>query len=73
MTETSWGGNGSFGLLSLFIIKRQELKQSQRTWRQKLMQRLWWGAASCPALIKPKTTSPGMAPPTMGWALPINH
>ena len=22
-------------------------------------------------LIEPKTTSPGMAPPTMGWALPI--
>jgi hypothetical protein len=51
----------------------QELKQG-RTWRQELMQRPWRSAAywialmACSAcfLIEPRTTSLGMAPPTMG-------
>ena len=30
-------------------------------------------ACSACFLIAPRTTSPGMTPPTMGWALPINH
>jgi hypothetical protein len=48
------------------------------TWKQKPIQRPWrrmltgllpiaWSACF---LIEPRTTSPGMAPPTMGWALP---
>jgi hypothetical protein len=48
------------------------------TWRQELMQRPWRNAAYWLAphglLIllstKPRTTSPGVVPPTMDWALP---
>jgi hypothetical protein len=46
------------------------------TWRQGLMQKPWKSAAlltmACSAcfLIQPTTTGPGVAPPTMGWALP---
>jgi hypothetical protein len=51
------------------------------TWRKELMQRPWSGVASWLALmacsacfpIKPRTTRPGMAPPTMGEAFPINY
>ena len=48
------------------------------TWRQALLQRqqrellpgLLLMACSACFLIEPRTTSPGMAPLTMGWALP---
>ena len=47
-------------------------------WRQELMQRPWRGTAYWLAphdlfillSIESRTTSPGMAPPTMDWALP---
>jgi hypothetical protein len=48
------------------------------TQRQGLMQRPWRGDSywlaphgSLSLLIKPRTTSPGMALPTMGWGLPL--
>jgi len=48
------------------------------TWRRELLQRPWrdvaqWLASppfSGCSLVEPRTTSPGMAPPTMGCALP---
>jgi hypothetical protein len=51
------------------------------TWRQELMQRPWRGAAcwlAFPGLFgllpyRTQDHSPEIAPPTIGWALPINH
>jgi hypothetical protein len=59
----------------LFIIKGSQDRNSHRagTWRQELMQRPWRDAAYWLASLlsyKPRTISPGMAPPTMGWVLP---
>jgi hypothetical protein len=64
----------------LFITKgRQDWNSSRAgTWRQELMQWPWKVlftgllplACSACFLIEPKTTSPGMAPHTMSWALP---
>jgi hypothetical protein len=64
----------------LVITKGSQDWNSDRagTWRQELMQRPWRVlltgllplACSACCLIEPKTTSPGMAPPTLGWALP---
>jgi hypothetical protein len=54
---------------------------SVETWMQELMQKAWRGAAYwlvshvlliC-LLIEFRTTNPGMAPPTVGWALPHGH
>ena len=59
----------------LFITKESQDRNSHRagTWRQELMQRPWWGCLllmACLAcfLIQPRTTSPVMALPTVGWA-----
>jgi hypothetical protein len=62
----------------LFITKGSPDRNSHRagTWRQELMQRPWrdvtyWLASlafSACSLIEHRTTSPGMVPPTMGWA-----
>ena len=59
-----------------FITKGSQDRNSNRagTWRKKMMQNTWRDAAywiasvACSAcfLIEPRTTSPGMAPPTMG-------
>jgi hypothetical protein len=64
----------------LFITKGSHDRNSNRagTWRQELMQRPWrvlltgFLPLACSAcfLIEPRTTSPWMAPPTMGWILP---
>jgi hypothetical protein len=61
----------------LFISKGSQDRNSHQagTWRQELMQRPWgvYLLACFPwlaQLIEPRTTSPGVAPPTMGWALP---
>jgi hypothetical protein len=55
----------------LFITKGSQDRNSYRagTWRQELMQRPWRVCLLACFLIEPRTTSPGMAPPTMGWAL----
>jgi hypothetical protein len=70
--EASRGGKGLFGLHFHIAVHHQrksglELKQVRK---QELMQRPWkdvtyWPCSVC-FLIEPKTTSPGMAPPTMG-------
>jgi hypothetical protein len=64
----------------LFITKGSQDWNSHRvgTWRQELMQRPWRVlltgllplTCSTYFLIESRTTSPGMAPPTMSWALP---
>ena len=64
----------------LFIIEVSQDGNSNRagTWRQELMQKPWRGAAYWLAphglfsllSYRTRTTSPGVAPPTMGWALP---
>jgi hypothetical protein len=64
----------------LFITKGSQDWDSHRagTWRQELMQRLWRALLTgllplpCSAcfLIEPRTTSPRMAPPTMGPSTP---
>ena len=61
---------------SQFIIKGSQDRNSSKagTWNQELMQRSWRDAAHWLAphglstyfLIEPRTTSPGMAPPTTG-------
>jgi hypothetical protein len=64
---------------SLFITKGSQDRNSNRigTRRQGLIKKPWRDAASWLALmacslilIEPRTTSPGMAPLTVGWALP---
>jgi hypothetical protein len=65
---------------SLFIIEGSQHKNSHRvgTWKLELIESsAYWlltglllVACSACFLIEPRTTSPGMAPPTMGWALP---
>ena len=57
----------------LFITKGSQDRNSHRAriWGQKLMERPWrdaayWFACSACFLIEPRTTSPGVAPPTMG-------
>jgi hypothetical protein len=63
-------------------ISGQELKQSRNLeagadaeamegWV--LLTDLLLMACSACFLIEPRTTSPVMVPPTVGWALPINH
>jgi hypothetical protein len=64
----------------LFITKGSQDRNSHgaETWRQKLIQRPWRDAAYWIAslgllsllLTEPRTTSPRMAPPTVGWVLP---
>jgi len=77
--EASWGGKGLFSLHLHTAVHHQresglELKQVRK---QELMQRPWRDATYCLAspgllslLTEPRTTSPGTAPPTMGWVLP---
>jgi hypothetical protein len=82
--QSKLGRKGVFGLhrytaTSLFILHRSQDRNSNRvgTWGE-LMQKLWrllltgLLLMTCSAcfLIEPMTASPGMAPPTMGWALP---
>ena len=65
----------------LFITKGSQDRNSNRagTWRQELMQKPWrvllTGLLPLPCsacfLIEPRPRSPGMEPPTMGWALPF--
>ena len=58
-----------------FIIEGSQDRNSNRAeiWMQELMQRPWRGAACWLVphgfLIEPRTTSPGVAPPTMNWDL----
>ena len=64
---------------ALFITEGSQNRNSSRAgnWRQELIQQPWKGAAYWLAphgllsllLIKLRTTSPGMALPTMDWAL----
>ena len=56
--------------------KSDRNSNSTRTWKHELMQRLWRGAIywfaphGLLSLLSYRTTSPGMAPPTMSWAIP---
>jgi hypothetical protein len=73
--EASWGGKGLFSL-HFHIAVHHQRKSLKQVREQELMQRPWrdvpyWLAS--PGLLsllsyrtEPKTTSPGMAPPTMG-------
>jgi hypothetical protein len=81
MTKATWKERIYLAYMSilLFIIKENQGRNSNRagTWRQELMQRpqrgaAYWLAPHCllSLLIEPKTTSPGMALPIMGCALP---
>jgi hypothetical protein len=65
---------------SLFITEGHQDRNSHRAgiWRQELMQRSWrvlltgllpMACSGC-VFTEPRTTSPGVAPPTMGSALP---
>jgi hypothetical protein len=77
------GGEGVIQLTRphclLFITKGSQDRNSHRagTWEQEMMQRPWRVlltgllpmACSACFVIKPRTTSTGVAPPTMGWAL----
>jgi len=63
--------------VSLFIIEGGQDRNSSRIGTWELIQRPWRDAAYWLApqgllnlLIESRTTSPGMVPPTMGWALP---
>ena len=66
----------TYSFILLFIMERSQGSNSNR--RQELMQRPWKVlltgllsmACSACLLKKPRATSPGMALPTMGWALP---
>jgi hypothetical protein len=75
------GFNLAYTSISLFIIEGSQKRNSNRsgTWRQELMQRPRGSAVYCLVLhgllrlhflIGPRTTSTGIAAPTMGWALP---
>lgn len=65
---------------TIFITSGTQDRNSSRTgtWRQELVQKSWRGASywlapmTCSAylLIEPKTTSPGLALPTTGRAIP---
>jgi hypothetical protein len=64
-----------FFFIPQFITEGNQDRNSNRagSWRQELMQRPWWGCLllmACLAcfLIQPRTTSPVMALPTVGWA-----
>jgi hypothetical protein len=81
--KASWGGKGLFGLpfSLLFIIEgSQELKQGRdleagadASWRGDAFMGAGLFPMACSAcfLIEPRTTSPGMISPTMGWAFPL--
>ena len=72
--------NSAYTFTLLFITEGSQSRNSSRAgiWGQKLMQGpqrvlltgLLLMACSACFLIESRTTSPGMAPPTMGWALP---
>jgi hypothetical protein len=56
--------HGKSNLRRKGFIKNNASRNSNRTWRQELMQRPWRSA------IEPKTTSQGMAPPKMAGPSP---
>ena len=66
-------------IVTVLIIEGSQDRNSHRagTWKQEQMQRPWRAAAywlalhgfSACLLREPRTTNPGMAPPTMGWVL----
>ena len=80
--EASWGRKGLFSLHIHITVHHQRSQErnshSTGTWRQELMQRPWRCVAYWTAplaylvcfLTELRTTSPGMVPPTMGWAPP---
>ena len=75
--EANWGRKGFIDLTLPYCRSGWESSPAG-TWGQELMHRPWRGVAywlaphGCSAcfLIEPRTTSPGMTVPTMGWALP---
>jgi hypothetical protein len=74
--KVSWREKGSFSLFFQIILRHwmksgQELTQGEpggRSWRRGYG---WCYLVACSAcsLIEPRTNSPGIAPPTMGWAV----
>ena len=76
--KASWGGKGIVGLhfhIAVHCEGSQDRNSNRAgTWRQEMTQRPWKGAAYWhapygllrPLSIEPRTTSPGMTPPTMG-------
>ncbi|EDL77409.1 rCG25260 [Rattus norvegicus] len=82
MTKETWGGKGLFSLYYHITIchqrkSGQELKQGRNLEAgadAETMEGCCLLACSCGLLIcfliEPRTTIPGMAPPTIDWALP---
>lgn len=79
--KTSWGGKGFFWLTfqhCFSSLKEVKYRNSNKagSWSQDLMQRPWSLLACFPWLAHPTSyrtqdhQSPGIAPPTMDWALP---
>ena len=80
--KASQGEKGLFASLSLLILKEvrtgtqtgHEFKPGGRSWcrghGEVLLTGLLYITRSAWLLIEPRTLSPGMAPPTVGWALP---
>jgi hypothetical protein len=74
----------SYSSTLLFITEGSQDRNSNsiRSWRQELIQKPWTkvaysgllplacSAGSAYVLIEPRTDSPGIEPPTVGWALP---
>lgn len=82
VTKSNFGRKGAyltFTSISQFFIEGSQGKNSNRTgcWRQELMQKSGRNTAFCLALLAfsvcflraPRTTSPGVVPPTLDWAL----
>ena len=76
MTKATWGGKGYISLNSQVIL--HHWGKSSRNSRQEVMQKPWRNSVSCLLpiacsacfLLAPRTTCPGVATPTVGWALP---
>jgi hypothetical protein len=81
MTKATWEEKGYFTQSSVeqFIIKKQreqKLKQGANLEAGadgEAMEGCCLLVCSAYFLIEPRTTSPRMAPPTMGWAFPRDH
>jgi hypothetical protein len=71
--QANWGEKELIWLTlpSVLLMEKSQNRNSNmaETWRQELMQRPQRVCSAC-SLIEPRTSSQGMAPHTMAWALP---
>jgi hypothetical protein len=73
--KETWGAKSLFCLNFYITVHHQrklglELKQDRNCCRGVLLNGLHFMAYSASFLVEPRTTSPEVAPPTMGWTLP---